>query len=946
MHFFKKSLIPLLFLFLSFFSHAANLQSQGCIDLFNFPVSEPVQSAQLESKKIEQEIAQRLQRVYEFQFIRDEAKKRGLRVWIFGGTAASFAHYVKWDLLRELGDSRFQSDRFDYEYSSIYRSTQDLDIVINGSAQDAIIFEQILKNKFPYLSGEKTIWEVRSLTEAKEDKGGLMGDFGFMNQHTDSNSTGLIELTSPLPGESIIRDLRNWNSIEKSKFLNDITDQKLTFYHSDRHSETPRAQSGENPPIFSVIRALIKAFQFDLQIQKSDLDLLQKEIDKFDPKTEITQPYAENWIEKNGKKLFQNALDVETAWNVLDSLGLRKKLISLRNNPKTIDSLSWWMNKEPLRKSPIGEGEGRTAQSLGIDVVAHETRDFHAYESITLAPTGLPNVFSSRHNAIGESAIYGEGFYTAKGSEGAARTGITIRFRVDPKAREGSDFVLGYHQIKEDGTINDGAFVIWKNRSALQIIPESLQISALNYFESIAQGKTYKNEDRALFWKFKRKLDHQILSNRISQGETDEIRKIIQKHFIDRSPYRETLLKEWVLFEGARLKKSTDVINKWIYLFKNKYYGIDPAPVFATLVELTNHSSLNSDFRERWFSSILKELETDVSDRALENALFSPFKILTNWAQNILEKRLEISPTPFLKSLQSIFSYPAYPGDSIKWLQSDLETQEQIKEKATYLVHHPELRKWLTQAMLQKIESDFLKESFLPIFEQKSENPITDIIKSESFRFVPLPLEQPIEIQATPVTQLQWALITGENPSRYHENGKWIRIYGKEIEMQPNHPVEQVSWDKIQIFIHRLNQLDPLYHYRLPTETEWKFAARGLTTFPFPQGYDTEKFSFYAWTRENSEKETHEVASLKPNPLGLYDVYGNIWEWTEDQINRDSDLTLTSPPNLMNMTSEKILLGGSYLHSSKDGEYYRRLTYLPNYGLHFTGFRLVRIPKF
>src|SRR5262249_46768242 len=155
----------------------------------------------------------RRERVPEFQFIKEEAERRGLRVWLFGGTAAGYAHYVKWDVLRELGDVRFQPNRFDYDYTNIYRSTQDLDIVVDGSAQDAAAFEQELKSRFPHFLGSKAAgWEVRSIKEARGDKGGLLGDFGFMNQHTDSNSTGMVELTDPAKGEAVVRDIRDFDN--------------------------------------------------------------------------------------------------------------------------------------------------------------------------------------------------------------------------------------------------------------------------------------------------------------------------------------------------------------------------------------------------------------------------------------------------------------------------------------------------------------------------------------------------------------------------------------------------------------------------------------------------------------------------------------------------------------------------------------------------------------
>lgn len=355
---------------------------------------------QVPHEKLAAEIASRRARVPEFEYIRKEAERRGLRVWLFGGTAAGYSHYVKWDLLRELGDARFQPNRFDYDYTNIYRSTQDLDIVVNGSAQEAQEFEQALKSQFPYFLGSKAAgWEVRSIKDSHGDKGGLLGDFGFMNQHTDSNSTGMVELTQPPAGESVVRDIRDWTNNQNPAFLKDVDEGRLTYYHSPKHTETPRFKSGQNPPIFSVIRALTKAFQYDLKINGEDLAILQREINQFDPRRDLSNSDAARWIERNGKKLFQHAVDLDYAWNTLEKLGLRKKLISIQNDPETFDSLAWWMNKEPLMAKPVGEGSGKTAESLGIKTVAHETVDFLAYESITRSHTGAPNVFISRNNA-------------------------------------------------------------------------------------------------------------------------------------------------------------------------------------------------------------------------------------------------------------------------------------------------------------------------------------------------------------------------------------------------------------------------------------------------------------------------------------------------------------------------------------------------------------------
>ena len=87
-----------------------------------------------------------------------------------------------------------------------------------------------------------------------------------------------------------------------------------------------------------------------------------------------------------------HAVNIEYALKELDQLELRKKLIEMGDKNKK-NSSSWWLNKEALKSSDVGQRDGATAKELGIDIVAHETNDFLAYESITRAHSGRPNVF-------------------------------------------------------------------------------------------------------------------------------------------------------------------------------------------------------------------------------------------------------------------------------------------------------------------------------------------------------------------------------------------------------------------------------------------------------------------------------------------------------------------------------------------------------------------------
>jgi hypothetical protein len=525
-------------------------------------------------QELEQGIADRLKRVEEFKFIEEEATKLGVRAYLFGGTAAGYAHYVKWDLQREKGDNHFQKDKFDYDYTSIFRSTQDLDIVIDGNPEQSTKLQQALEQKYPHLQGNKTAWEVRLLTQDMGDKQAILNNPDFMNQHTDSNSTGMIEITQPRAGEHVVRDVRDWNSKEPY-FLKDVHDGMLHYYFSPLHNTTKFAKEGRNPPILSAIRFLTKAFQYELKIRPEDLARIKKVIDEFDPKETQKNDYVAKWIEKNGKKLIQNAINIEYAKNTLDQLGLREKLQSIKGDIGKSDSLAWWMNKEPLRTQPVGRGEGKTARELGLDIVAHETHNFSAYESITRAHTGDPNVLISRDGVGGEAALFGEGFYTNSGHKGARNTGFTIRFHLHPDAREGHDFAL----------VPDQNYVIVKNKAALKVIPESLNIGPAEYFRLISTGENgLKSADRGYLDKLKRRIHAK--SRTMSDQEAHEVAQVVLSE-IKNSPklIDSPVLTEWFSlpaserhpeFVAALVKKGTT--DAWVaqHVLSNPHWKNHP----------------------------------------------------------------------------------------------------------------------------------------------------------------------------------------------------------------------------------------------------------------------------------------------------------------------------------------------------------------------------------
>ena len=125
------------------------------------------------------------------------------------------------------------------------------------------------------------------------------------------------------------------------------------------------------------------------------------------------------------------------------------------------------------------------------------------------------------------------------------------------------------------------------------------------------------------------------------------------------------------------------------------------------------------------------------------------------------------------------------------------------------------------------------------------------------------------EIGQYEVTQDLWEAVMGENPSFFDHCSRC--------------PVGHVSWDDVNIFLKKLNTLtEERYGFRLPTEAEWEYAARGG---PQGKGYEyagSDAPGLVAWYQENSNDTTHPVGQKEPNELGLYDLSGNVWEWVQD----------------------------------------------------------------
>ncbi len=512
-------------------------------------------NAQVSKQALSTETQIRLERVPEFKFIQEEADKLGVKVYLFGGTASAFAHYVRWDLEREAGDEKYQAERFDYDFTNIYRGNQDLDIVVDGTAEQAAALQQILKKEYPHFVGSKEAWEVRLLRAEIGDKLPLLDNPDFLNQHTDTNSTGMIAVNAD-PGEIIFRDLFSWENPD-SVFLNDVAAGRIKFLFSESHETTSRFKNGQNPPVFAAIRYLAKLAQYEVDEAEGDLEIIKKIIEGTNWKKVRGNSYVKHKLEEFGKKVLLNAPDSEYAWNLLEETGLRKRLIEMDGNQESHqDTLSWWMNKEPLRTKSLGEGGGRTAAEIfknhinedGEIVVAHETNSFEAYENITRSSHGAANAFISRRGISGEAAAYGDGFYTRLGEKGARGTNLTIRFKLNSNAREGEDFIYS------------GDFIILKNKAAIELIQEDLNISMVDFLKlTISNSLSLSN--KGLTEKLIRKFARQSSNS----NEFLDAKGFVKSYFFIASDFPEE-----ITFDEAELIKIDNFDDLYKFFINTK----------------------------------------------------------------------------------------------------------------------------------------------------------------------------------------------------------------------------------------------------------------------------------------------------------------------------------------------------------------------------------------
>lgn len=193
----------------------------------------------------------------------------------------------------------------------------------------------------------------------------------------------------------------------------------------------------------------------------------------------------------------------------------------------------------------------------------------------------------------------------------------------------------------------------------------------------------------------------------------------------------------------------------------------------------------------------------------------------------------------------------------------------------------------------------------------ENEKPVTDVSISRAFY-----------MGKHEVTQKQWEKVMGTNPSDFNDC--------------PDCPVEQVSWNDAQAFVRTLNAMEDSKRYRLPTEAEWEYAARG--------GTDGDRYradlDAIAWYDKNCNERPHKVEKKAPNAFGLYDMLGNVYEWVQDWKGPYAGGEATDPKGPAR-GKFRMIRGGSWETGAKSCRASHRLDATPGFRIHALGFRVL-----
>ncbi|MGE3311027.1 MAG: formylglycine-generating enzyme family protein [Limisphaerales bacterium] len=214
--------------------------------------------------------------------------------------------------------------------------------------------------------------------------------------------------------------------------------------------------------------------------------------------------------------------------------------------------------------------------------------------------------------------------------------------------------------------------------------------------------------------------------------------------------------------------------------------------------------------------------------------------------------------------------------------------------------------------------------------------PITNMVLVRAGTFqrlkYPVTITRDFWIGKYEVTQGEFEQVLGRNPS--HFTGDPLRPVEKVTFLEASNYCAAVTLRE-----QKAGRLPPGFVYRLPSEAEWEYACRAGDTNQYSFGNDPAAADAFAWTAENSDATTHPIGSKKPNPWGIHDMHGNVWEWCHDWYEPYPTGPLWDP--MGPATSKfKVFKGGGWNQEIDFARSANRFMMAPSNGIHFVGFRI------
>ncbi|OGQ79913.1 MAG: hypothetical protein A2289_12805 [Deltaproteobacteria bacterium RIFOXYA12_FULL_58_15] len=483
-------------------------------------------------------VGERLGRVHEFSRMQNIAKDLGIaNVWLVGPSALSWTQYVHWDLQRQSGNTDVAAERFNYNWINIFRRHEPLQIVINGTSEQAQHYEERLKAEMPQVTGGNNDWQIQLLDSEHKGLPGLLESSEFLTTHRSSVARGAIELTAT--ESQIVSDIGGANSTQV--FLEDNYYRRPRF--DDHDLEADRYY---HPPILAALRYLVVVSRHRFEVPKESCRLIRKIFAEFNEKRDLHNLRLKEEFLSNVEALGSDSMDVAHLFKVLKHVGATGVVQKLRE--KEI---------EPIKFGPLGLGIGIPAWLLGFRKAGHGILfgGLEQYDSMTSAPDGKPNV----HKSV-KRAAFGEGHYVSPGNKGWTtfpnetvrkdrpdiqrdRSVPTVRYEVHPWAQTSG------RRLGGDFNINTSDDYKFKNGRALRVICEKPDLEVAEYFEWLQNNPPFTAADVGI-----QDYVERLLQNRTQiMGDAD-----VQRAYatVQRSLGKE----EWT-------EREMQMANDWLTLF-------------------------------------------------------------------------------------------------------------------------------------------------------------------------------------------------------------------------------------------------------------------------------------------------------------------------------------------------------------------------------------------